>query len=330
MPRFAPPTPHPLVLALRPLGALALLTAVGCTDLVGTSDTVDDGMDDGTADSANTGDGASGTDDGVDDADDSVTATDAGDPDTGGSDTGPPDEGCPTAAFPTPMADPANAGYPDPTLEVYCTETELVIESNGIPSYEFQPITPNDLQAQNNVFHIPLEPVEAPAPATIPLLGVVAAAVNGMPIFGPNEAAIPDPFGDPIYNGIMDFCLGHTAMMGDYHYHGLLVECLVGEVPAGDPSPIVAFSLDGYPIYGPVGCLDAECTEVVTFQSGWQQTGDPSTYAWDNHAYVASEDPTVLDECNGRMGPDGTYRYHATDSFPYVLGCYRGEANAGQ
>jgi hypothetical protein len=34
-----------------------------------------------------------------------------------------------------------------------------------------------------------------------------------------------------------------------------------------------------------------------------------------------------LDECNGRFGPDGTYRYHATATFPYILGCYRGTAN---
>jgi len=52
------------------------------------------------------------------------------------------------------------------------------------------------------------------------------------------------------------------------------------------------------------------------------------TYAWDNHIYAGDQgDPTVLDECNGRFGPDGTYRYHATDAFPYVLGCYRGDPN---
>ena len=28
------------------------------------------------------------------------------------------------------------------------------------------------------------------------------------------------------------------------------------------------------------------------------------------------------------MGLDGTYRYHATREFPYVLGCYKGTPNA--
>ena len=75
--------------------------------------------------------------------------------------------------------------------------------------------------------------------------------------------------------------------------------------------------------------LDEACEQRVTFVSGWEQTGDPSTYAWDNHAYVGGDDPTVLDRCNGRVGPDGSYRYHATSTFPYILGCYHGEAVAG-
>ncbi|MCB9666136.1 MAG: YHYH protein [Alphaproteobacteria bacterium] len=85
------------------------------------------------------------------------------------------------------------------------------------------------------------------------------------------------------------------------------------------------------PIHGPQSCLDVRCSQVVTFRSGWKQTGDPTTYAWDAHTYEASSDPTVLDRCNGRVGPDGTYRYHATATFPYILGCYAGTPaeNAG-
>jgi hypothetical protein len=32
----------------------------------------------------------------------------------------------------------------------------------------------------------------------------------------------------------------------------------------------------------------------------------------------------VLDECNGRIQPDGTYGYHATLTFPYIVGCLKG------
>ena len=32
-------------------------------------------------------------------------------------------------------------------------------------------------------------------------------------------------WGDPVYNGLMDACLGHTSQQ-EYHYHALLVKCL--------------------------------------------------------------------------------------------------------
>lgn len=59
------------------------------------------------------------------------------------------------------------------------------------------------------------------------------------------------------------------------------------------------------------------------------QTGDPTTYAWDAYAYQESDADNVLDQCNGRVQADGTYGYHATATFPYMIGCYHGEVNAG-
>jgi hypothetical protein len=274
----------------------------------GTSGVSEDGSDGGSADSTDgtssgDGDGTSGDGDGAAD--------------------------CPVDQFPAVSADPANAAYDDPFLNVYCTDTEIIVESNGIPAYEFQAITPNDLGSQDYEWHLPRYPELATQTTEIPLLGDAGIAVNGLPIYGPNEGDFPDPFGDPVYNGIMDFCMGHTAMAGVYHYHALLVECLTADTPADEASPIIGYALDGFPIYGPRGCMDADCTDVVEFQSGWVQTGDPTTYAWDNHEFQDSMDPTVLDECNGRIGPDGTYRYHATSTFPYILGCYAGTPTGG-
>ncbi|MEE2789535.1 MAG: YHYH protein, partial [Myxococcota bacterium] len=51
-------------------------------------------------------------------------------------------------------------------------------------------------------------------------------------------------------------------------------------------------------------------------------------YAWDNHSFKAQAGDAFLDECNGRVGPDGTYRYHATSSFPYLLGCFSGTVSS--
>ncbi|MFM2245158.1 MAG: hypothetical protein RL071_1232 [Pseudomonadota bacterium] len=261
---------------------------------------------------------------------DSGGSTDDGAAADGGDDGASAD--CPEAdAFPTLTADPANSAYPDPELRVRCEDDLLIVESNGIPAYAYVDMTPNGLEAQAHAWSITRSPAVAAAPTEIPLLGTAAFALNGMPIYGPNEAQVPDPYGDPIYNELVDTCLGHTGAAADYHYHALLVACvLMGlDVSADAPDPIIGYALDGFPIYGPRGCLDADCATPVTFQSGWVQTGDPSTYAWDNHTYVGdSADPTVLDACNGRIGPDGTYRYHATATFPYILGCYAGTPSA--
>jgi hypothetical protein len=233
-------------------------------------------------------------------------------------------DNCPDELFIQPAPAPENSAYPDPLLRAYCDADYLNIESNGIIGYQFVPITPNALRAQTNAWQVPLVPEFSDTLTTIPLLGVVAVAINGIPIYGANEAAMPDNFGDPVYNAIVDFCKGHTGPQGDYHYHALVQECLAQAALEGVPSPIIGYALDGFPIYGPNGCLDAACTEVVTFSSSWETTGDPSELAWERHAFTPSSDPTKLDQCNGRIGPDGSYAYYATATFPYTIGCYHG------
>lgn len=253
---------------------------------------------------------------------DSGTVTDA----SSDSGTEEPTDDCPAYLFIEPDPAPGNSAYDDPMLAARCEGDELVVESNGIIGYEFQAITPNPMGSQDYEWRVPLVPTWSETTTDVPLLGVIGFSVTGLPLYGPNEAATPDPFGDPVYNGIVDWCLGHTAPGGVYHLHAMLVECIVDSVTGNGASPIIGFALDGYPIYGPVACANEACTETLTVRSGWVQTGDPSTYAWDNHEYTASDDPSVLDQCNGRTGPDGEYAYHATESFPYILGCYHGVA----
>ncbi len=249
----------------------------------------------------------------------------------------------------------AGAGYPATNLEVSCSATLMTVLSNGIPPYEFVAITPNNLQAQNYSWDIPLNATPAVSTSSIALLGPVAIVVNGLPVYGPNEAAMPDPYGDPVANGIMDYCGGHTGPGGTYHNHEMLLSCLMGATPAGEASPVVGWSFDGFPIYGPMGCLDVACTQVVKMKSGWDTNNyttagcasdavcgstrvcaremvngvetsvcQPKTYAWTNHTFTTKAGGAYLDQCNGRYGPDGTYRYHMTTTFPYILGCYRG------
>ena len=228
----------------------------------------------------------------------------------------------------------AGSAYAAPELSASCEDGELVVTGNGIPPYTFVPLTPNPLNEVAQNYSITLNPEIAAAPSDIPFLGLAGFAVNGMPWFGPNEGPVPDNFGDPIYNGITDGCFGHTA--NEYHHHALAQQCLVQEAVASaepwtlaapDPneaSPIIGWALDGFPIYGPYGCTDESCTTVIEFQSSWVQTGNPQELALDNHEYQQQNGEQFLDQCNGRTQPDGSYGYHATSTFPYILGCYMG------
>ena len=221
----------------------------------------------------------------------------------------------------------AGAAYAKPKVEASCEGAEFVIRSNGIPHYEFVQITPNALTEQDNVFRLPRNPKLAKNHAKIPFLGKVGVAVNGISLFGPNEGPVPavERFGDPIFNSIMDECLGHTA--NEYHYHALNQPCLTDGIKQGAPSPILAFALDGFPIYGPHGCADGDCSEVIRYESSWEMTGDPTINAWEAYTYKEKAGREHLDECNGHTGPKGDYHYHSTATFPYILGCYSGEVD---
>ena len=204
-------------------------------------------------------------------------------------------------------------------------------------------MTPNPLVEQDHHYEIPKKPVVAAKTTTLPLLGTAGFSVNGMPFFGPNEAAVPaeEAYGDPVYNGLMDPCFGHTA--NEYHYHSMAVKCLIdsglvaepwtnADPPTDKASPIIGYALDGFPIKGSLECVDAGCTKVQEMKSGYDKTGNPKTNAWQAYTWKAhADDASYLDECNGHTGPGGDYHYHSTSAFPYVIGCYRGTPmGAGQ
>ena len=229
---------------------------------------------------------------------------------------------CPTQNFINVAADPANSAYAAPEINVTCTATTMIVASNGIPGYEFVSLTPNGLSTQNYRYEIPLNPVAAETETTVPLLGAIGFAVNGMPIFAPNEAP-RDNYGDAYLDGLLDYCNGHTAQGGMYHYHAR-PDCLFENIE-GNPYLVIGYGFDGYPILAPYACTDTACTNVVKIESSYQQTGDGyqrGDNTWESHTYVVNLSP--LDECNGMTLANGSYAYFATDTFPYFLGCYHG------
>jgi len=233
---------------------------------------------------------------------------------------------CPASRFVAPPAHAANSRLPAPRVEAACAGDTLSVRSNGVPGFAFQPVTPGPLVPQRWRFSVPLSPALPAVHRPLPRLGPVGFTVTGLPLFGPNQADEPEDqaFGDPIENGIVDACLGNTGPAGDYHLHGLAPACVAAEGKPGQPSPLLGYAFDGFPIYGSKGCADAACSAVVEFSSGWERAGDPRIDVWSAYRYTEKPGPATLDRCNGRLGPDGTYRYHATATFPYVLGCFAG------
>jgi hypothetical protein len=228
---------------------------------------------------------------------------------------------CPASNFIAVTAHPKNSAYPAPSLSVSCTTTTFVILSNGIPTFEFVQLTPNALRAQSYRWELPLT-ATAGVSRSVPLGGAAAIAVDGLPIFGPTEAP-RDGYRDPVLDNILDYCNGHTAPAGDYHFHAR-PDCLLGTVGSA-PGTILGYGMDGVPILSPFVCADATCATTRKVTSGWTVVNAAVQNAWQRHGYTNSGD---LDVCNGGLTSDGSYAYFATDSFPYFLGCYRGTVPA--
>ncbi len=226
---------------------------------------------------------------------------------------------CPVGQFVRDLrGHPANTGVPAPAMTVGCSDTQVVVRTNGIPTFPFVAKTPNPLRVQDFTFRFPLTPVVAEMPGALNL-GAIGVAVDGLPIYGPFEAPAQGT-ADPLADGILDSCGGHTGPAGDYHIHATPA-CLPTELMA-TPGTVLGYALDGFPIMSPLLCADDDCATIVAVRSSYQQVST-ARMVWSRYGYV--EGLGDLDRCNGMRGPDGEYRYYAVTTFPYFLACYTGE-----
>ena len=183
-----------------------------------------------------------------------------------------------------------------PKVNVRWDEKFLYVESNGLPSHNMMvgitawqqqvPLPQN--YTGDNAWRIPLEPVPAKEVISIKnrfLRGAIAIAVNGIPIFNPqnNRGEVSQEIGE------LDEWGGHCGRADDYHYHAAPLHL---QKVAGKGQPI-AFALDGYPIYG------------LTEPDGSQPAG--------------------LDGFNGHTTQALGYHYHGSTKYPYVNGGFHGE-----
>tara|TARA_B100000035_G_scaffold110924_1_gene94182 strand:+ start:7166 stop:9196 length:2031 start_codon:yes stop_codon:yes gene_type:complete len=247
-------------------------------------------------------------------------------------------------------------------------DSEIVIQSNGIPNHDLESGPGCCTSEQNLEWTIPLNPVNQtgcePSISTdgctmAPERDSVAFSVNGVPIFGPEDA----PGGDAVagQEGAYEedrqhiwlgICHGHSGPGGAYHYHAD-ANCahwhpdeennqtwrdysIDSSRTLSRHSDIVGFAFDGYPIYGFVG-WDEE-GNISEMKSSYRlKDGETGYNGIIDYEYVQGLGD--LDSCNGHFGatpdhPDGIYHYHSTwengeggIGFPYFINCYRGEVS---
>ncbi|MES2695065.1 MAG: YHYH protein, partial [Verrucomicrobiota bacterium] len=182
-----------------------------------------------------------------------------------------------------------------PRVSLHWDETWLYIESNGLPAHGMmtgitawqQQVPLPQPYTGTNAWQLPLQPVPSNTPVSIRgrfLRGAIAIAVNGIPIFNPqnNRGELSQEIGE------LDQWGGHCGRADDYHYHAapFHLQSVVG------PGMPIAYALDGYAIYG--------LTEP-----------DGST-------------PQNLDPFNGHTTAALGYHYHGSTRYPYVNGGFHG------
>lgn len=153
-----------------------------------------------------------------------------------------------------------------------------------------------------------------------------------------------DPM-SPLNNFGTDEHNAHSQPDGTYHYHGDPLAMYDQDCEAsGVASPVIGFAADGFPIYGP--CFDDNGTvrkaePSYVLKSGSRQSVSGYTTPVAGQGVVASanydgqftgdwefsQGSGDLDECNG-MEVDGQYGYYLTDSYPWVLRCYKSTPNS--
>jgi hypothetical protein len=245
---------------------------------------------------------------------------------------------CPADQFFAPPNQPG-VDSDKPWVTARCDANYLHVDSNGMPGWFMSADFHNKIKAQTHSYTIPLVPRAAPATTEIPFLGPVGVALTGIPIYAPNEAENLQ-YGDAKTDGRLDACNGHTGPNGGYHFHAR-PECPFSQM-TDLRSPVVGYALDGYPIREPWVCTDGQCRDLRKIHGSWQNCVDEhctvvavkklsSSWAlqkpdvkaaWEKFGYVAGSGD--LDQCNGMVGPDGSYSYYATETFPYNVGCYHG------
>ena len=181
------------------------------------------------------------------------------------------------------------------SVKVFKGDKYYLVESDGIPAHQMmvgikswqQQVPTVQPYSGTNAWSIPITPVIATNPISAKghfLRGAIAIAVNGVPIFN----ALNNRGDDALLAGELDNWGGHCGRADDYHYHVAPTHL---QSVIGTKAPI-AYALDGFPIYGE---KEPDGKKVVG-----------------------------LDSFNGHFDSKKNYHYHATKTYPYINGGFKG------
>jgi hypothetical protein len=224
------------------------------------------------------------------------------------------------------------------------------LQSNGVPNHDFNDGSrsfPNNLSEQSQSYEITAAPTFASTNTQLAIGMDNGLMLNGVKIdllaaacfrvanekTGCGDMSNPWRF-DPMFpaNGFaVDSHNAHVQPSGSYHYHATPNALFSAETAV--ESPVVGFAADGFPIFG---SWFNDNGAVRKAQSSYRlKSGDRApvsgyptpegnydgTYRQD---YEYIDEFGDLDECNG-MQINGVYGYFITDTFPFILGCLKGQ-----
>jgi len=185
------------------------------------------------------------------------------------------------------------------------TSGKRIIISNGIPDHDVVKGNPNSPCEKQWSVALPLNPERVSSPSELPVRGIIAMSTNGVPAYGPQEGGSTNAVEPSEGTSIVDAQYWYGHPDRNGNWH--THNPYMGKEDPSE-SDLLGYALDGSPIHGPLS------------------------------------DPSLLDDCNGRVDSNGNYVYHVRTidqvdgaaeyclnegSSPvtvwnYILGCYSG------
>jgi len=176
-----------------------------------------------------------------------------------------------------------------------------IVVSNNIPDHDVSVNNPNEPCEIPIYIRLPLNATYSSSIIEPSNLGIIAVQLNGVIIYGAQENGGTNAVEPGASGQVQDaqYWYGHTDQNHNWHYHNPFI----GHSVQPQSTDLIAYAIDGFPIYGPVS------------------------------------DPSILDGCNGRF-LNNKYQYHVRTldqvngtgtycngnspaiNWKYVVGCY--------